>query len=365
MNAQILLENQWPYFLSLLPSGVDLDASARQSGALTRKRGIRSAEALLRIVLAYALGGLPLRHAAAWAELTGVASVSNVALLKRLRGSADWLGWLLGRKLAERAAPPSLGGEQLRARLVDATCICEPGASGTTWRVHLGYDLKRHSIDHIELTDVRGGETLTRFEFQPGELVLGDRGYAHRPGLHAVAKAGALFMVRHHWSALPFAGDFDLFSWLRSLPDAAARDIAVAIAPDPSRELPLLPVRLAALRKTEAAAEAARREILRVASKKQKQADPRSLEAAGYVCVVSNDTAERFTAAERLGLYRFRWQVELAFKRLKGLLHLGDLPTKDPPTARTYLYAKLLGALLLDDLTERFLGFSPWGYPLA
>lgn len=363
MDAQTLLENQWPYLLSLLPAGVDLDASARQCGALMRRRGVDSAEALLRVILAHALCGLPLRHTAAWAELAGVASVSNVALLKRLRKSTEWMGWLLGRKLAERAPPPALAGEEVRARLIDATCISHPGAPGTVWRVHLGYDLKRHRIDHVELTDIRGGETLTRFAFQPGELVVGDRGYANRPGLHAVVKAGALFVVRHHWHALPLAAGFDLFGWLRGLPDAAARDVVVQLAADSKRELPALSVRLAALRKTEAAAESARRDVLRECSRKQKQPDPRSLEAAGYVCVVSN--ADSFTAAELLGLYRFRWQVELEFKRLKGLLQLGELPTKDPPTARTYLYAKLLGALLLDDLTERFLGFSPWGYPLA
>lgn len=366
MNAQTLLEAQWPYLLSLLPADLDLEASARQAGALTRRRGVDSAENLLRVVLGYALCGMPLRHTAAWAEVSGIASMSNVALHRRLKKCSAWMGCLLGLKLAERAAPPpSLDDSELRARLVDATSICHPGATGTTWRVHLGYDLKRHCIDHIDLTDIRGGETLKRFTFRPGEVVVGDRGYSHRPGMHAVSSAGAIFVVRHNWSAVPLADEFDLFAWLRGLPDAAAAEALTELAPDTKRRLPALPVRIVAVRKSEAAAEEARRKIMKECSRKKKTPDPRSLEAAGYVCVATNDTAGRLSAAEVLGLYRFRWQVELAFKRLKGLLHLGELPTKDPPVARTYLYAKLLGALMLDDLTERFLDFSPWGYRLG
>ena len=365
MNAQALVQNQWPYLLSLLPADVDLEESVRRCGALTRRRGVDSAEALLRLVFACALCGMPLRHTAAWARVSGVASVSNVALLKRLRKSADWLGYLLSRKLAERAPPPVLSAGGLRVRLVDATCICHPGATGTNWRVHLGYDLKRGCIDQIELTDATGGQTLTRFSVSAGELLVGDRGYAHRSGLHSVARSGGIFVIRHNWHIIPLGGDFRLFEWLRGLPDAVAQDAAVEITADRRRKLPALAIRLAALRKSEAAAEQSRRKIMREASKKGKQPDPRTLEAAGYIVLITNDIEGRLNAAELLGLYRFRWQVELAFKRLKGLLHLGDLPTKDPPTARTYLYAKLLGALLLDDLTERFLDFSPWGYRLA
>lgn len=364
MNVQTLIEQQWPYLLSLLPRAVDIESSAERMGAIVRRRGVGSADALLRLAFVYAICGLPLRQTAAWAEVSSVASVSNVALMKRLRKCDGWLGWLLGLKLAERADPPGIRAEELRVRLVDATSISHPGATTTNWRVHLGYDLHRCSIDHIELTDVHGGETLTRFALTPGELVVGDRGYAHRSGLHHVVQAGAQFLVRLHWHNLPFANGFDIFSWLPTLPDASAADVDVTIAAHESSGIPAMPVRIVALRKSEAAAEEARRKILATASRKGRTTDPRTLVAAGYVCLVTNAPRDVLSASEALGLYRFRWQVERAFKRLKSLLELGDLPTRDPPMARTYLYAKLLGALMLEDLTDRFLGFSPWGYPL-
>ena len=349
--------------MSLLPEGVDLDETAKGTGALLRKRQVSSADKLLRLVFAYALAGMPLRQTAAWAEVADVASISNVGLLKRLRRSADWLGYLLACKLAEQASPPSSSNRVPRVRLVDATTVRIPVSQGTDWRIHLGYDLLRSRIDSIELTDVRGGETLTRFQFQPGELVLGDRGYAHRPGQYWVAHAGGTFIIRHNWSTVPLE-DFELFPWLRELPEAEAQAVDVTVAADRKNEIPSFPVRLVAARKSEAAAEKSRLKAIKAAAKKGKRPDPRTLEAAGYFMVLTTVPASTMSPGEVLDWYRFRWQVELAFKRLKGLIHLGEVPMKDPDLARTYLFAKLLGALMLDDLTERFLGFSPWGYRL-
>jgi hypothetical protein len=36
-------------------------------------------------------------------------------------------------------------------------------------------------------------------------------------------------------------------------------------------------------------------------------------------------------------LYRSRWQIELAFKRMKSLMGLGHLPKKDPVSCRAWL----------------------------
>jgi hypothetical protein len=345
-----------------LPSELDLDLSARQTGALVRKREVSSAEELLRLVLAYSLCGMPLRHVVAWAEVAGIASLSNVALLKRLRKCDVWMGQILGLKLAERAAPPDLITAARRVRLVDATFICHPGATMSTWCVHLGYDLRRHSIDHIELTDVHGGENLSRFKVSKGELAVGDAAYANRRGIHSLVETGGEFIIKHNYSSLPLEEDFDLFKWLRELPDAKSESREVCIKADKKNGLSKLPVRIVALRKSEVAAEQARRKILKLRSKNGKHAEARALEAAGYTCLLTNTSGELISSLEVLSLYKFRWQIEMAFKRLKSLLYIDDLPTKDPPVAKTYLYAKLLGALMLDDLTERFLAFSPWGY---
>lgn len=342
--------------------------SAFQSRALRRKRSVNDASQLLRLALAYGFCGLSLRQTAAWAEAAHIASLSDVALLKRLRNASDWLGSLLGAKLAERAAFTSIPPGSFRLRLIDATTISRPGSTGTDWRVHLGFDLSSLAIQQIEVTDQSGGETFCRFQFVPGDLVLGDRGYAHRAGIHSVASAGAHFLVRVNWQNIPLlypdGRPFEILSALRTLPEAQAVSFDILVAADPSRKLPRLPARLIAVRKTEAAAEQSRHKVLSERGRKGKTSDPRSLEAAAYVLLLTSASDSDLTATQALELYRFRWQVELAFKRMKGLLELGSLPAKDPGLARTILYAKLLAALLLDDFTERFLAISPWGYSL-
>ena len=72
--------------------------------------------------------------------------------------------------------------------------------------------------------------------------------------------------------------------------------------------------------------------------------------------------AERLSGEGILELYRYRWQVELAFKRLKQLLSLGRLPHKDPRAAEAWILAKLVIALLLETLYRNARSISPWGY---
>ena len=57
-----------------------------------------------------------------------------------------------------------------------------------------------------------------------------------------------------------------------------------------------------------------------------------------------------------LELYRLRWQIEMAFKRLKSLFHYNDLPAKQSESARAWFYGKLLLAALCETLvnTGRF-----------
>src|SRR3954453_6687777 len=61
---------------------------------------------------------------------------------------------------------------------------------------------------------------------------------------------------------------------------------------------------------------------------------------------------ETFAAADILVLYRLRWRIELAFKRLKSLVGLKRPPGTDPRSARVYVLAHLLMFLLLEPLID-------------
>ena len=76
---------------------------------------------------------------------------------------------------------------------------------------------------------------------------------------------------------------------------------------------------------------------------------------------VPRDTASDVVLAE---LYRVRWQIEIAFKRLKSLAHLDDLRARSPELARVDLLSKLIAAVLVDLIARQMRAFSPWGYPI-
>ena len=363
MNALNFFQNQWESLLKMLPADFDLQKTSRESGALTRRRAVNSAETLLRLALVWGLGGLSLRATAAWAQMQEVARLSDVALLKRLRQAAPWLGRLLGATLAQQLGVAPVEGGRYRLRLVDATTVSQPGSRGTDHRIHLGLDLSRLSINSLEVTGPEGGETLARFTVAPGDLVLGDRGYSHRRGLSSVRQAGGDFLVRINWQNLPLEDAqqqrLDLAELLRQIQGEEVVDLEVRTMADTSRKIAAMPARLIVARKPEAAAERDRQKIRREASRKGRKADARTLLAAGFCLLLTSVSRQQMSAEKALELYRLRWQIEMTFKRLKGLLDLGHVPAKDPQLAQSYLFAKLLAALLLENLTRDFLAFSP------
>jgi len=54
-----------------------------------------------------------------------------------------------------------------------------------------------------------------------------------------------------------------------------------------------------------------------------------------------------------------RWQIELVFKRLKSLAHLGHVPKRDDRSSRAWLYGKLLVTLLAQKLIRIGRDISP------
>jgi hypothetical protein len=363
-NAEFV-EFQWPYLASLIGSSEEIAQSAAAAGALIRRREIRSADTLLRLAITYGFCGFSLRQTAAYAQTIGFASISDVALLKRFRRCGPWLGELLAQKLAQRTGRPQLPVNRLRLRLIDATTVARPGSTGIDWRLHMSMDVSRGQVDHIELTDAKGAETLTRFAFTSSDLVIADRGYAKAKDLDHVSRASAFFIVRTSRHSMKLehrdGRPFDYVEGLNQLPEAAAGEFAVQVRVSPQH---VLPCRLIGIRKSEPAAERTRSKILAESRKKHRITDPRTLESAGFMTVLTNLPVNDATPEHVLDLYRFRWQIEMNFKDLKSVLELDALPAKDPALVRTYLYAKLLGTFLIDDLTTRYLSFSPWGYKI-
>jgi hypothetical protein len=359
--------DHWPEVSAQLPAGFDLEATARLRGAFTRAREIKNAETLLRLALAYGGLGMSLRETCAWAEAGGIVSLSDPSLLERLCKAAPWLGDIVSALIAAQAKVAAGRWAGYRLRALDGTSICEPGADRTTWRLHVGYDLATGQVDQLELTDVHGAENLQRLTYAAGDIVLGDRGYARPRDLRPVIEAGADFIVRTGWNSLRLlqanGEPFDLFAALATQAEQESElqvrvheGVTESASPEP------LILRLVVRRKEPEQAEAEQKRLLKDAKKRGKQPDPRSLEAAKYILLLTSLPAVTFPPADILALYRFRWQIELAFKRFKSLAGLDMLPAKKPELARAWIYARLIVAIIAEQIAGQVPDSFPSGF---
>jgi len=350
----------WEVVMQMLPA--QWEAKAVELGAVRRLRGFASVGSLLRVLLIHLADGCSLRETAVRASAGGLAAVSDVALLKRLRGCGAWFEWM-AREMATGMALPLVGDTLLagrRVRLVDGSSVCEPGATGSTWRLHYALNLHTLSCDEVHVSDARVGESLTHFDIRAGDVIMADRGFAKRPGLRHVVQSKGDVVLRANLSNLPLhdrrGRPLEILPLLRTLAIGQAADWPARVQDD----IGTIAVRVCAYKKTAAQTLAAQQAIEQEARKKQRNVQPQTLEAAGYVIVVTTLTEP--SAAAIMEFYRRRWQIELAFKRLKSLLQLGHLKKIDKDGARAWLQGKLLVACLIEKLILTAERFSPWGY---
>ena len=135
MKHANLLDEEWEFLTDFLPR--DWREQARSTGALRRARGIANADSLLQLILMHTATGLSLRQTVVRAREQSIADISDVALLKRLRSSEQWLRQLTSQMtgMGDAALVKRLAqGRQVR--VVDATTVEEQGGAGTDWRVH-------------------------------------------------------------------------------------------------------------------------------------------------------------------------------------------------------------------------------------
>ena len=123
------LDEDWQTLVGLFPA--DWQLLAKRTFAVARLRGFDSVENLFRTMLMHVGCGWSLRETAVHARMAGIAEVSDVALMERLRQSEEWLRVLCEELFKENEVrlEPVVAGR--RVRVVDGTTIKEPGKTGS------------------------------------------------------------------------------------------------------------------------------------------------------------------------------------------------------------------------------------------
>jgi len=364
-----MMDEDWRVLTSLLPE--NWEGAAVSTDALKGLRKDKSAENLLRTLLLHIACGYSLRETVVRARRAGLADLSDVALLKRLRKCAAWLRELCVALFNDRGLQMGSHGG-LQFRLFDATNVREPGKTGSLWRIHYSVRVPSLECDHFTITPTAGegtGESFDQFPIEAGDHIIADRGYSRAGGIHHVAARGAFVCVRLNASSVVLLDSerrpFDLAGSLRALTRSGTIGAWPVLLPDPNADDPLLPSRICAIRKSKEAIRLAHKKLRRRASKKGHTLQPETLFLAQYVIVLTTFPVEGFSPGEVLGWYRIRWQVELVFERFKQIAQLGHLPKYDDESAKAWLYGKLFTALMTERVITYAESVSPWGYDLV
>jgi hypothetical protein len=361
------MSEDWSLLLSFFPNNwIEL---ANETDALKKLRKDKDVENYLRTLLLHIGCGYSLRETATRARLAGLADISDVALLGRLKKAKGWLHSLCVSLFKEQGIGLSDHNNAFQVRLFDATNVKEPGPTGSLWRIHYSVLLPTLACDFFKITPTKGkgtGESFFQYSIKGGDYIIADRGYSTPSGIHHVVSKKAHVIVRVNTSSLPIwdvqQQPVALLEFLEPLKKAGAvKSLKVLI---PSRKGSTVQGRLCAVRKSNAAIELAHKKIKTNASRKCKVLKPETLEYAKYVIVFSTYPEDRFSDLEILDWYRCRWQVELVFKRFKSIAQLGHLPKHSDDSSKAWLYGKLFVALVTNKLINYAISFSPWGYNL-
>jgi hypothetical protein len=307
-----IAEENWKVLASLFPAG--WQQIAWQSGAVERLRGFPSPDMLLRTLMLHVARGYSLRETVVRAKLANWADISDVALLKRLRNSEEWLRLLCIELLRENVAYRLEETISRTIRIVDGTIVREPGKTGSQWRILYSIRLPSLVCDFFEVTATMGegsGESLNRLPVGPHELILADAGYCSVAGIEYVWQRSADVLVRvNPQSFVAYSASGRRISLLprRTLSKVGQLgEWEVVLHGQGSA----FAGRLCVVRKSDCAIQQAHRRLQRKASKKQMITRPGTFEFAKYVIVFT--TRSSGSTVDVLRSYRMRWQIELVF----------------------------------------------------
>ena len=362
-----MLDEDWEVVKSFFPKNWRKLAKSRH--ALKGLRKDKDPEQLLRALLIHLGCGHSLRETSVRVYHSGISELSDVALLKRLRKSKDWLHSLCVSLLRESGKPEKrIRGRELR--LFDSSLIKEQGPTGSFWRIHYSMRVPSLRCDFFKLTPAKGkgnGDTFVQYPINSGDYIIADRGYSQAQGIHYISLENGYVCVRVNQQSLkvndlegnPFSLLPKLESTLKKMGNIGKWNVLV-----PGKNGTSVSGRICAIRKSIEATRKAQKKTRNRASKNGEKLNTDTLLFAKYIILFTTFPEEDFSAEDVLEGYRFRWQIELIFKRFKQLAQLGHLPKKDPVSVEAWLYGKLFVAILTQRIIDYANSFSPWGYDM-
>lgn len=252
----------------------------------------------------------------------------------------------------------------LRFIVIDGSTVQEPGATETTYRLHIAIDLINLSVRQVEVTTDKVGENLDHYQLDEGDVVLIDRGYNQPKTLVPFLSRGGDVVLRYNAHSMNL---YEISTEADSEPD---KEPMIKVDWESrlqalDRQPGYFPVYLChggqriqvflhAMPLPAAKAAEARRQAHKRAKKNGRQASEKTLYLSEWVLVLTSIPPELLDTEAVAALYRVRWQVEVVIKRLKSILLVDELrASKGTQLAELYLHGKLLYAAVTAKIAQQ------------
>ena len=333
----------WESLLAMFPH--DLTGLAKTTGAATRWRKVTTGEQLLWMCLVYAQAFMSLRVTAG---LSGAfAQLTEGAVKYRVQHAAPFLSAILTHLLncSVKTIVHARSGAALR--LIDSTTLSVPGSVGIDWRIHACY-LPGIGFDRVDLTDGTGAESSDRAGYGRTDISMSDQGYCRSKDLHHIRACGAYSIVRAYLKNIRLTDELGEPIKIAEVLDRAEAGHTSTVVLVPHKDSPPLKARLIVRILPEKKAEENRKKLRARASRNGLKVTEQGLRLAGFFVVLTTVPEEILSDDEVVELYRFRWQIELLFKRWKSLLNLDKVTAHEPALVRPFCLAKLIEAAVLE-----------------
>lgn len=250
--------------------------------------------------------------------------ITDQAVWKRLHRCTPFLTTLLKQMLSLAELP--VLPQHLRFLSCDGTTVECPGATSADYRLHLSLNLVTLQFYEVLISTTKQGERLQHSHLHAGDVAVVDRGYCSYAGiLDTVCTRRADIIVRWNHQLPRYEPQeksraIDFCAGLTSQQLGTIRSFPVLVQYTETsknkdkRELSGL---LHVYRMTAKEATAASRKVRRPHQKKQRKLSEKTRFLRQFVFVFTSLSSTVLSGEVVLALYRCRWQIERAIKRIR------------------------------------------------
>jgi hypothetical protein len=244
--------------------------------------------------------------------------------------------------------PEWLGGRKVY--VVDACDEPVRGSDKADYRLHYAIGLFDLGMKEMALTGTGQGEKVSNFKsFGGKDIVMGDRAYCSKQGIEYLLGRGSGFVFRFGTKRFDVYNRqqgrrVNVLGYFKGLQPGGVGEKTLYY----EWEGEYKPLRFCVLRKTKEAEEKGLETLRKTRMRKHgdKELSRAQIAYNRYVIVITTitDVAPELI----LDMYRQRWQIELAFKRLKSIFKYHEIPVHVEQSALSWFYGKLLWAALCE-----------------